>query len=315
MRNTHEPTDEFIERLESRVAGEVRARNRMPAPRWIPQTRWQFGLAVTVLVVVSMGLGAGGTAVAFQAKNAQVREALISSYTARKAAADARLKASERTLDTVERRFELGAASLSDVVQAQNTLTQAQENAARTALLLAEVQSTGREPLDEITAPLASGRDFVTERLRLSLPLAQMELDVQRRESREAEKRKALGTVLASDAMTRAKVAEAEAAVAALRSKIEIRQRFLSGTLNGQTAELRLLESEAEQRIATLAPKVEAAQAEMERYQEEVKLGTRAPLDIARARFQLLELQQQSAKASLDLEIARSQLAAGRGKR
>jgi hypothetical protein len=272
-------------------------------------------LAVTVLVVVSMGLGAGGTAVAFQAKNAQVREALISSYTARKAAADARLKASERTLDTVERRFELGAASLSDVVQAQNTLTQAQENAARTALLLAEVQSTGREPLDEITAPLASGRDFVTERLRLSLPLAQMELDVQRRESREAEKRKALGTVLASDAMTRAKVAEAEAAVAALRSKIEIRQRFLSGTLNGQTAELRLLESEAEQRIATLAPKVEAAQAEMERYQEEVKLGTRAPLDIARARFQLLELQQQSAKASLDLEIARSQLAAGRGKR
>jgi multidrug efflux pump subunit AcrA (membrane-fusion protein) len=114
--------------------------------------------------------------------------------------------------------------------------------------------------------------------------------------------------------VSRARIAEVEAAIEAFQKKIGIRQNFLNRKANAAVTELRTLEVEAEQRQKTLGPKVELAQKQAENAAANVRIGQASNLDKAEATLRAQELETELAKAELDLARVRQQLEKRRGR-
>jgi hypothetical protein len=162
MRDTHEPHDEFVERLAWKIGSEVRRRNRLqPSPGWTAPSRLKLGLAAAALVVVSMGIGGAVVAAAYQAQGREQLGVLVANYEQRLALAERRMAMAKDLRAEAEKRFLVGMAPQDSVLEAGAKLAEAEAQAKSLRLQLEEVRVTGREPVMTVSAPLVSGRDFV----------------------------------------------------------------------------------------------------------------------------------------------------------
>jgi len=313
MRDKHEPHGAFVERLEWQIAGEVRRRNR-PAepPRWPLRSRRSIAVAAAGLALVSMGLGGAVVAAAYRAQNSEQRDQVAAVYQLRLALAQKTLAAAADTLRLTERNVSIGMATQTDALEAQSKVSGAQAGVRSLELQLEEVRLTGREPSNEISSPLVSGRDFVGERLRNDITVPRNALSIAQRQLLGVQRRVDVGVADATDLdVARAKVVELQAAVVGFERKIEIRQRFLKGEIDSVQADLRVLEGEAEQRRSTLAPKVDLARRQVDQTARRVKVGVAQSVDLAEATLRLQQLEADLAKADLDLAVIRRRLAGG----
>jgi outer membrane protein TolC len=310
MRDIHEPSDEFVERLEWQIGREVRRRNREAhVPHWTPRSRMKAILAVLVLMVASMGLGAAAVAAAYEAQADQRRDQLTSSFEQRAELARQRHAIVSRELRDIEGRVSIGVASHLDVLDGRIKVAEAEAQVKSIELQLEEVRITAREPRIELNSPLVSGRDFVTPRLRIEMAVPEIAVELARARLRDAQSRFDVGMAdnLAVE-VSRVRVLEVEAALEAFRSKIEIRQKFLKGGMDAIETELRVLECEAEQRQKIAAPKADLARKEAERAQSKLSVGTAQPIEVATATLRRLELQTELSKADLDLALVRRRI-------
>src|SRR5262249_4956978 len=118
MVGKHEPSDEFIEKLEWEVAGEVRRRNRdAPIPRWMPQSGRKAAVVLTGIVLVSMAMGAGGVAAAYQVQGKQRRDDLISGLEQRARVAQRSLELVKQVLASTQKKLSIGAANQVNVLE------------------------------------------------------------------------------------------------------------------------------------------------------------------------------------------------------
>jgi len=310
MRNAHEPSDDFVERLEWQVGREIRRRNRATeAARWTPRSRVKLTLAVVGLMLVSMGIGAAATAAAYEAQSNERRDQLTSSFERRADLARQRLSLVTEELQTTERRVAVGSASNTDLLEGRIKVAEAQTQVKSIELQIEEIRMTGREPRSEISAPRVSGRDFVTEQLRLEMTVPETAIALERARGRDAEARFSVGVADATDVeAARIRALEVEVVLETLRKKIEIRQKWLSGLISTVEVELRVLEAEAEHRRKTLAPKLELARKEIERVTARVQVGTAQRVDLTEATLRRLQLETELTKADLDLALVRRQI-------
>jgi len=310
MYDKHEPSQEFIARLEWEIGSQVRRRNRLArAPRWMPQSERTAVLALTGIVLVSMAFGAAGVAAAYQVQTNQQRGDLISGLEQRAEVARQRLKLSTNTQTNTERRLSLGHGNQEDVLEAQAKAAGEEAQVKSLESQIEEVRMTGREPSSEISAPAVKGRDFVSERLQIEMAVPQAVLEFERRRLRDLERSLSIGTgSLLEVEAARSRVSEVDAGVEAFRKKLEIRQQFLARKIDAATAELRVLETEAEQRARALAPKIELARKESQNADARVRIGAASTMDQAEAAMRLEELEMERAKINLDLARVRQQL-------
>ena len=319
MLKTHEPHDEFIDRLAGQLRVEIRRRNRSrPVTAW---TRWVFespvkaSVAAALLIVVSMGAGAIAVAGAYQAQGNEERNVLVANYAQRAQLARQRLSLASEQLRTAEQRMSMGIGSEEDRLEARLKVTEAQAALKVIELQLAEIQASGREPLNAVSSPLVSGRDFVSERWRTesSMPVAGLELEKARLQT--LQRRFAVGAATNADvSASRARIGELEAALIGIQKRIDIRQRFLRREMDGPMAELRALETEAELRRQTLAPRIELARGVVKDTQMKVDIGTAQRFDLAQAQLRLRELELEMSRAEVDLAVIRRQLDQLRGR-
>jgi hypothetical protein len=310
MYDKHEPSKEFIDRLEWEIGGEVRRRNRHArVPPWRPQSGRTAVLALTGIVLLSMAFGAAGVAAAYQVQTNQRRGDLISGLEQRAEVARQRLKLSTDAQTDTERRLSLGHGNQEDVLEARARAAEAGAQVKSLESLIEEVRITGHEPSSEISAPVVKGRDFVSERLQIEMTVPQAVLELERLRLRNLERSVSLGAVsLLELEQARPRVAEVDAGVEVFRKKLEIRQQFLARKIDAATAELRTLEAEAEQRERALAPKIELARKESQSTDAKVRIGAASSMDQAEAAMRLEELEMERAKANLDLARVRQQL-------
>ena len=310
MRNTHEPSSEFVERLEWQVGREVRRRNRAAeVPPWTPRSRMKAAVAVLGLMLVSMGIGAAAVAAAYEAQGHERRDQLVSSFEQRVQLARQRLAIASEQLQGTERRVEVGTANSLEIGEGRFRVAEAEAQLKSLELQLDEVRITGREPRDEMSSPLVSGRDFVSQRLRIEMSVPETALALERARLQNAERRVQVGMADPVDVeVSRVRALEVALALDALRRKIEIRQKFLTGGADAVETELRVLESEAEQRKKTLAPKVELARKDTERISARVQIGTAQSVELAETTLKQLQLQTELSKAELDLALTRRQI-------
>jgi DNA-binding XRE family transcriptional regulator len=310
MYDKHEPSKEFIDRLEWEIGGEVRRRNRHArVPPWVPQSERTAVLALTGIVLVSMAFGAAGIAAAYQVQTGQWRGDLISGLEQRAEVARQRLKLSIDAQNNTERRLSLGHGNREDVLEVRAKAAEAEAQVQSLESQIEEVRVAGREPSNEISAPIVKGRDFVSERLQIEMAVPQAVLEFEGLRLRELERSVSLGAVSPLELEeAKSRVAEADAGVQAFRKKLEIRQQFLARKIDAATAELRILEAEAELNERALAPKIELARKESQSTAAKVRIGAASTMDQAEAAMRLEELEMERAKANLDLARVRQQL-------
>jgi outer membrane protein TolC len=317
MRHIHEPSDEFVATLEREISRDIRRRHQpVPWPHWLPQTRMAATLALIVLMVASMGIGAAAMAAGYAAQSSERRNQLTTSYEQRADLARQRLVVANDELKAAERQVSVGMAGTMGVFEGRMKVAEAEAQLASLQLQLEEIRITRLEPRNELSAPRVSGRDFVTERLRLDMSVPQAALLVEHERQREAEKRFQVGMADGFDvASAQARVVEVEAAIDTFRRKLDIRQRFLAGSVDAVEAELRVLEAEAEQRTTSLRPKIDLARKEIQRITGRVDVGTATNVQLSEATLRRLQLETDLAKADLDLTLVRRQIAQHRSGR
>jgi len=310
MGDTHEPTSEFVDRLEAQIGRKVRQRNSAAdAPSWAQWSRLKAAVAVTGLMLVSMAVGAGAVVAAYEAQGNELRGQLMSSYQQRADLAKQRLALATSELASNERRFATGMARNAELMDGRLKVAQAQAEVQTVESQLEEVRATGREPRSEMSAPLVSGRDFVLERLRVAMSVPEKALEAEQTRLRETQRRFSIGVADADELdAARLRVIEVEVALSTSQQKLKIRQKFLAGGADAVETELRVLEAEAEQRRKTLEPRLEMARKEVDRVARKVQVGVAQQIELNKAQLQLLQLQMELTKADLDLALVRRQI-------
>ena len=263
-----------------------------------------------------MGIGAAGVAAAYQVQTNEQRDLLTGDLQRRLDLARQRLQIAGQTLQRSQQQLAIGLIGQDSVVDSQQKVAESQAEVEALNSQLAEVRVTGRTPVDDLTAPAVQGRDFVGDRLRISLTIARAGLQAAQDHLRDTEKRRSLGIIDEGPVqLAQARVMEQQAAVQTIDSKLAIRQRFLTGSVDAQQAALQAIEADAIQRRTTLAPKLQIAQQKLQRAELLAAQGLMGSVDIAQARLDVEEVQADLAKADLDLALVRRQLQVRKGRR
>ncbi len=310
MQDRHEPSDEFVEKLEWQVGREVRRRNRVAdAPRWATWSPAKALAAVAALMLVSMAIGGAAVAAAYEAQSNERRDQLASNFEQRADLARKRLAMVTEQLTNMEQRVSVGIASQTDLLEGRLKVAEAEAQLKVIALQLEEVRLTGREPRIELSSPLVSGRDFVGQRLRVEMSVPEKMVALESARLNDAQRRFGVGVATAAEVeVARNRLLEIQTALGTFKRKIDLRQKFLSGAADAPLTELRVLEAEADQLKTTLTPKIALARKEVEQLEARVAVGTAQRVELAEAILRRLELETSLSKAELDLALIRSQI-------
>ena len=310
MPNRHEPRDAFVSGLEDRLRAEFARRPRATfAPWWMPRSTRGLAFGAATLVIVSIAIGGGVVALAYEAQQNELRNMLVGTYQQRLALATQGAELARQRLREVEQRVATGGEPSSASIDARSKVSEAEAAVRILEIDLVEVRATGREPMTTVSAPLVSGRDLVSDRWRIEMSVMAAALESAKRHVSAMRVRFDVGLAKPEDVdAADARQIELESSIRLAEQKIQVRQMFLSGSIPATAAELRVLESETEQRRAALVQRIEVARRRMADLRSRVEIGTLNPLDVAEAEMRVLELQLALKRAEYDLALIRKQL-------
>ena len=180
----------------------------------------------------------------------------------------------------------------------------------RSRVSLDEVKATGEPVRDELFAPQAGGRDFVSERLQLDLEKAELGMKMVAVRADRLKNMWAVGLAPETEmAESRMATAVAAAKAEAIRGRIELRKSFLDGKADAAEVEIRGRLAEALKSLKAAQSKVEALQVKMERLTTMEGLGLVSATEVARLKSELESAQAEMRLAAVEkdaLEKARS---------
>lgn len=310
MSGAHEPREEFLNQLELQLRAGLRRRDLAAGTRtWMPQSRIAVAFASVALVVVSMAVGGGVVATAYEARLNEQRDLLLATFEQRAELAKQRLALATQQLRDVQQRVSIGIERQESVPDAQFKVTEAEAELKSIELDIAEIRATGREPMRALSAPLVSGRDFVTESLHVEMSVPAGALEIERVRAQAAQTRFEVGLANKTEVEAAAtRLIELESAVQVFQRKLDIRQRFLKGGLTAAAADLHGLEVETDLRRTALGRRIDFARRQVQDLKSRIEVGTANPLNLAEAELRLQELQLEKSKADYELLLIRKQL-------
>lgn len=310
MSGAHEPREDFVNQLELQLQSCLRRRGLTAGTgSWMTRSKTSAALAIAAVAVVSMAVGGGVVATAYETRFNQQRDLLLRTFEERAVIAKQRLALATQQLHDLQQRFSIGTEPHESVADAHLKVTEAEAELKSIELDMAEIRATGREPMHTVSAPLISGRDFVTERWRVEMSVPAAALAREKVRAQAARTRFEVGLANAMEVESaRTRVIELEMATEAFERKIAIRQTFLKGAMPAAAAELRGLEAETELRRMALSRRADLARRQLQYVKERTEVGTADPLQLAEAQLRLQELQLEMSKADYELLLIRKQL-------
>ena len=310
MSGAHNPRDEFVNQLEHHLRADLRRRALAGrAHPWMPRSRNAIALAIAAVAIASMAVGGGVVAVAYETRLSEQRDLLLGNFEQRAILAKQRHALVTQQLRDMEQRVSVGLEPQETVLDVRFKVNEAEAELKSIELDLGEIRATGREPMNALSAPLISGRDFVTERLRVEMSVPAAALALEKLRAQAARSRFEVGMAKAIDVeAAETRVIELESAVEVFQRKIGIRQTFLKGGLVAALADLRGLEAETDLRRTALARRIDFARRQVIDLRSRIEIGTANPLNLAEAELRLQELQLEMSRADYDLLLIRKQL-------
>ena len=175
----------------------------------MPQSRLATALALAAAMVLSVAVGGGVVAATYEARLGQQREILLATFEQRLAIAKLRLALAQKQLRDAEQRVSIGLLPQETVLDLRAKVSEGEAELRSIELDVEEIRATGREPMHSMSAPLVSGRDFVSERWRVEMTVPAAALARERTRADAVRGRVQVGL---------AKPSEVEAATARSRS-------------------------------------------------------------------------------------------------
>jgi len=309
MLDRHEPDKQFSDNLEWQIGSEARRRNRSATS---VHPLWRLARVATV-VVLSMTLGAAAMGASYQIEESWRKELLVTSLEVRLQLARQRIVLAAEEVARVQRQFDVGALGEETLASAQLQLADLESRVRMQELDYEEVSASGREPLNDISSPLVTGRDFVSERIELEVDLMDRHLELA---MGELQRQTALSDV---GFVSGASMQSAELAVEALQvqrrslwDRLEHRESFLAGDITAVEAELQILGAEAENKAEILRYRVTAMATEVEDMRSRARVGVVGEATARLVELQLAEVEAELRLAELEIEIVRRELEARR---
>lgn len=274
----HQPTPEFRDYLEGEITHAFR--------------RERSFSRIRSFAVVAACLAAGTTAglASAQIREGAQRDSLLEVALSDLQLAGLRLELARSLHAYVSEKVKVGATGPATVAKAESELRTMEAAAARAKLNVDEIRATSLPARDDLNAPLAGTRDFVTERLQLDLFVAQQRLTAAEQAQAEIERQVRVGTVgeLATlDAVM--EVMRSRSALGTLAERRTLRKEFIvKGTpVDDLMRRFQLARVRLEAYVAQEAMKVSSQRLDGVRKQRAV--GMAAELDVLRAEVELKE--------------------------
>ncbi len=300
MIDRHEPHPHYVSRLKWQLESEIRRRRSFPS-EWRPGRTGGF-LRVAALVVLSLFLGAAGV-LAAQKYGDSWRAQL---WRARTETALELAQARLEILQEETARLRQEGASLETLVMVEEQVDQARFEREEAELNLQEVRATRTGPRNELIAPLANDRDFVSEREELRV--TRLNQRRQRLESYWAEVSSEPGRLEAEGPLVRAEIQQIERQLEALRRRLELRQGYLQGRFDAREVELRERLTGLTAEVAHVQAQLEWTEMQLEAVREAVAQDQASEFDLRRAAYDLSTVRAQARLLRTELELVRKQL-------
>lgn len=288
--DTHEPTAEFRSHLEWQIETAMRRESRLAEPvsgstpsRWFP-----------TLVIVLLALVAGGAAgiASERVQDAKTRNELLENAKAERALLKTRYELATVELKEARRRFEIGAAGREEVAEALRRADAAEFALTRVDVDIVEIEKSSAPPRNELTAPKVGPSDFVAERLKLELAMADRALRAAEAAVAKAKERFEVGlvpqaTLLQADT----DLALARNRLQQVRMRLEMREKYVQEQLTAEQLTELARRSELTLDAELARQQLAAALARFEAVKRMVEIGTTSQLDLKRVEVELLELE------------------------
>lgn len=302
MNKVNEPDSRFVERLEWQLASEFRRANRLKlSPPKVAVSRRM--IAVTCVV----GALLAGVAVIKAAD--YIKDSWRKKIEVARAETEVKLKraqlefAREMAAQT-ETRFSNGLIQQEEYQLMQLSAEMAALELEKSLSLLDEVNSSGEAPRNELYAPVLSGRDFVSERLKLEIK--ELELDQEALTRRGVWFGQLVGqSMIAADQLDalRAEIAARKGQIEKTQVRLGLRTRFLAGEVTAQEVEILDRVAAAEGKLEEAWAKVDSLKERMERLQALETKGLISKTLVQQLRYALDSAQAELSLAALEKDI------------
>lgn len=300
MNDKHSPTDVFRQHLENEIRGSVRRRRSFGQERPV---RAKGYLIIVATLCVSLA-GTSGVILAQELEGAAEKKLQLLRAEAAVQIADERVAEARRTEGEVKKLYAAGLCGEAEVTRATLTRKAAETRAAQRRLDVAEIRETGRQPRNDLTAPLVAGRDFVVERLRLDLTLA--EFVAKSRATALANLARLHAAKLVSqtefDSARRTKELS-ETAAQRVEQRLQLRTRFQEGKLHANRVALWALRDDARLDKKAAEIKLAAARKELSRLTALHKAASATRNDLRAAQASVRQLEAAIRMAERQIEI------------
>ncbi len=296
-----EPDGQFVDRLGWQLSSEFRRMERLRASGKVVVPRRLVATSLMAGVLLS---GVAAIKAADYFKDSWRKRIEVARATTEVELKEARLASFREQAARTEDLFSRGLIESEQRTMMAFAVESAQRDLDRALLNRDEVESTGRPPRDELFAPLAGGRDFVTERLRNEIASVEAYLDmVAKRWERLDELVKAGLAHESERGEIQAEIDSRRAAIEGLLERIELRKRFVAGEITARELEVRERKSVADKNLAEARVRVGHLKKEMERLQDLAARGMVSPIETSQLRYGLEEAEAQLKLAALEVEV------------
>jgi hypothetical protein len=284
----HEPTAQFVSRLEWQLLSEIRRGNRLDPV--IPQVNGGNWFRLVPISLLCFALGIAATMATQYLRTSPRAEYLVAKAESDLEIAQAKWDATRAVLewfdsDAARQHPLYGDESVRrrEVQIARERLEDARFDRELAHLALEEIRVTHQPLATELWAPTIDGRDFLSERLWVEVEKGRQRLS--RLQGRDA-------TVYFEDYSGEAPILSMEKEkIARLERSIDLRSRFLSGQLSrSEMVDLERL-AEARDRLRRISTIMPVFQETYDSVRAQFKTGHTSPLAVANAEVDLRRME------------------------
>jgi hypothetical protein len=249
--------------------------------------RW---LRAAAIVVACIGIGTVSGLASAQVRDNVRRHSLLEAAHAELEMISLRLELARAHFGEVMKQVKIGAAGQQALADAEAELRAMEARTAKARLNIEEIRSTAQPPRDELTAPLVTSRDYVSERIMLELAGAQERLTAAERALGEVNRRVAIGTVSeAARAESEIELVRSRAALAVLMDRRNLRREFVEKGTAADDLARRFEAAQLRTELEVAEASLRQAKVRLESVIKQNTIGTATRLEVMRAEVELRE--------------------------
>jgi hypothetical protein len=296
------PDDRFVERLEWQLASEYRRKQLLGPVR--PKIAIPRRMAAAFLVAGIFMTGVTAIKAAEYFKDSWRKKIEIARVETEVRLKEALREYARQAAARISRLAAVGAVHETEAQAMKQAVEKAGLALDKSLLNRDEVRASGEFPRDEISAPPAGGRDFVSERLAIEKKEAGLEMSAL--ENRQDRMRQLVEIGLISGEELNALAAEAavqKAAILKIEKRLDLRKRFVAGRHTAQEAEIEDRLIAAEENLGSAAAKVEFLRERMKRMESLEAMGMISPGETRTLKIALDSALDEQKLAALELDV------------